>query len=220
MDLIIVGAGGMGREVFSWLSQEIKGKKNHIIKGFLDDNPQALGKLSYPVKVISGIEDYQPSSSESLVVAILDPTTKKRIVESLVHKGSNFYTLIHPSAIIGRNVSVGKGCVICPGCILTCDITLGDFVFINACSTIGHDTIIKDYTSVNGKVEITGNVNVGKECFFGVGAKVIPERLIGDGSRVGAGSIVIKNVPPGSTVFGNPAKSIWSSCSEEKVDPE
>lgn len=208
MDLIIVGAGGMGREVFSWLSHEIRGKKDLRIKGFLDDKSEALVGLSYPVKVVGSISDYQPSNNESLVVSILDPKIKKQIVESLAHKGANFYTLIHPSAIIGTNVSIGKGCVICPGCILTNDITIGDFVFINASSTIGHDSIIGEYTSVNGKVEITGNVEVGVECLFGVGAKVIPKRRIGNGATIGAGSVVIRNVPSGVTVFGNPAKSI------------
>jgi len=210
MDLIIAGAGGMGREVFSWLSHEIKEKKGLRIKGFLDDNPQALGKLPYPVKVIGGISNYQPKNSESVVISILKPKIKKQIVESLAHKGASFYTLIHPTAVIGTNVRIGKGCVICPNCILTNDITVGDFVFINASSTIGHDTIIGEYTSVNGKVEITGNVEVGIGCLFGVGAKVIPNRRIGDGATIGAGSVVIKNVPSGATVFGNPAKSIWS----------
>jgi len=209
MDLIIVGAGGMGREVFSWLSHEIRGKKDLVIKGFLDDNSQALGKLSYPVRILGGISDYQAKDSEGLVVAILDPKTKKDIVQSLAHKGSNFYTLIHPSAIVGTNVRIGKGCIICPNCILTNDITVGDFVFINASSTVGHDSIIGKYTSINGKVEIPGNVEVGVGCLFGVGAKVIPKRRIGDGATVGAGSVVIKNVPSGATVFGNPAKIIW-----------
>ena len=209
MDLIMVGAGGMGREVFSWLSHEIKGKKDLRIKGFLDDNPQALGKLPYPVKVIGSISDYQPNNNESLVVSILDPRIKKDIVESLVSKGANFfYTLIHPSAIIGTNVRIGKGCIICPNCILTNDITVDDFVFINTSSTVGHDSIIGEYTSINGKVEIPGNVEVGVGCLFGVGAKVIPKRRIGDGATVGAGSVVIRNVPSGITVFGNPAKKI------------
>ena len=198
----------MGREVFSWLSHEIKDKKDISIKGFLDDNPQALGKLSYPIRVIGGISDYHPKNSESLVVAILEPKIKKQIVESLVRKGANFYTLIHPSAIIGTNLSIGKGCVICPGCILTNDITIGDFVFINANSTVGHDTNIGDFTSINGKVEITGNVEVGVECLFGVGAKIIPKRRIGNGATIGAGSVVIRNVSSGVTVFGNPAKRI------------
>lgn len=208
MDLIIVGAGGMGRDVFTWLSQEIKNKKGFRIKGFLDDNPQILRTLSYPVKLIGSISDYQPKINESLILAILDPKIKKKIVESLMQKGANFYNLIYPSTVMGTNVRIGRGCIICPNCLLGNDLTIGNFVFINANSTIGHGGIIGDYTSINGSVDITGNVEVGHSCLFGVGAKVIPGRKIGNQATVGAGSIVIKNVPHNVTVFGNPAKII------------
>ena len=208
MDLIIVGAGGMGREVFSWLSQEIKGKKDVSMKGFIDDNPVALGDSKYPIKIITSIKEFVPKDNERLVLGILDPKIKRKVVESLMKKGAKFYTLIHPTAVIGTNVHVGKGVVMCPNCIVTNDVKLGDFVFINTSSTIGHDTVIGDFTSINGKVEITGNVIVGEECLFGVGAKVIPERRIGDRAVIGAGSVVIKNIPSNMTVFGNPAKNI------------
>jgi len=208
MDLIIVGAGGMGREAFSWLSQEIQENKDHKIVGFIDDNPNALGDLEYPVKVIGNIIDYMPKKSERYVLAILEPKTRKKIALLLLAKGAVFYTLVHPSVIIGANVEIGMGSVICPNCILTSDIDIGEFVFINTSSTVGHDAVIGDFTSINGKVEITGNVKVGEGCLFGVGAKVIPGRHIGDGATVGAGSVVIRNVPEGVTVFGNPAKRI------------
>jgi len=208
IELVIVGAGGMGREVFSWLSYEIKGKENIKIKGFLDDNPDALAGFHYPNKIIGKISEYEPLKNERVVLSILDPKTKRRIAEYLMTRGAEFYTLIHPTAIIGTNIKMGKGIIICPNCILTNDITIGDFVFINTNSTIGHDAIIGDYTSINGKVEITGRVKVGNGCLFGVGAKVIPGRVINDGAKIGAGSIVIRNVQRDVTVFGNPAKRI------------
>ena len=208
MDFIIVGAGGMGREVFSWLSQEIEGEKDVRIRGFIDDNLEALDDLKYPVKIIARIKEFVPKDNERLVLGILNPKIKRKVVEALLDKGGEFYTLIHPTAVIGTNVHVGKGVVICPNCIVTNDVKVGDFVFINTSSTVGHDTVIGDFTSINGKVEITGNVIVGKECLFGVGAKVIPKRQIGDRAIIGAGSVVIKNIPSNMTVFGNPAKNI------------
>ena len=208
MDFIIVGAGGMGREVYSWLSHTIKDKKGLSIKGFLDDNPQALGKLSYPVKVVGTISEYQPNENERFVLSILDPKIKKKIADSMIQKGAKFYTLVHPTAVLGTNISLGNGVIVCPNCILTNDIEVGDFVFVNTSSTIGHDSKIGEYTSINGKVEITGNSDVGAGCLFGVGAKVIPNRKIADGVTVGAGSVVIRNIRTERTVFGNPAKSI------------
>lgn len=208
MEIIIIGAGGMGREVFAWISQDLRNKKDYTIKGFIDDNPNALEGYSYPIDIIGTVEDYYPAENEILVIAVLNPKIKKRILKSLIEKGAEFYSLIHPSTIIGENVSIGQGTIICPNCILTCDISIGDFVFINTSSTIGHDTTIGNYTSINGKVEITGNVVVGEKCYFGVGAKVIPKRQIGNCATIGAGSVIVRNVPENVTVFGNPAKRI------------
>lgn len=208
MDLIIVGAGGLGREIFFWLSQEILTKGGYRIKGFIDSEPDRLGQRNYPAGVIGSIADYTPNETEELVLAIQDPKTKKVYVESLLDKGATFYSLVHPSAVIGYNVNFGDGCVVCPNCIFTNDITIGDFVFLNTNSTVGHDSTIGDYTSINGNVDITGEVKVGSGCLFGVGSKIIPGRRIGDGATIGAGSVVIRNVPPGVTVFGNPAKKI------------
>jgi len=205
MNFIIVGAGGMGREVFSWLTHTIT-NQNDKIKGFIDDNPEALGNLQYPIKIIGNIIDYRPASGETLVMSILNPKIRKKIVVSLMQKNANFHTLIHPSVTIGTNVKIGKGCILCPNCILTNDIAVGEFVFVNTDSTIGHDATIGSFTSINGKVEIAGNVKVGEGCLFGVGARVIPGRQIGDEATVGAGSVVIRNVPARVTVFGNPAK--------------
>jgi len=208
MDLTIIGAGGLGREVYSWLSQEINEKQDFKIKGFIDDNLCSLDKFDYPVKVIGRITDYCPKPDEELVLSILDPEVKKQIVTFLSKKGAKYHKLIHPTSILGTNIKIGKGCIICPGCILTNDIQIGDFVFLNTNSTIGHDTTIGEFTSINGKVEITGEVEVGSGCLFGVGAKVIPQKNIGDNAIIGAGSVVIRNVPSGITVFGNPAKKI------------
>lgn len=208
MDLIIVGAGGMGREIYTWLSQDIQGKPNCRIKGFIDDDLNALENYEYPVKIIGRISDYKPNPQEQFVLSILDPKIKKQIANLLLKKDARFYSLIHPTAIIGHNVTLGIGAIVCPYCILTNDIAIGDFVFMNTNSTVGHDSRIGDYTSINGKVEITGNSEVGSECIFGVGAKLIPGRKIANGATVGAGSVVIRNVNSAKTVFGNPAKSI------------
>lgn len=208
MDLIIVGAGGLGREIYSWVSQTIESKNEHTIKGFIDDNLQALMNLPYSVKVLDTISDYTPEINDSFILAIMNPETKKQISNQLIQKKASFFTFVHPTAIIGTNVTLGKGNIICPYCILTNDIVLGDFVFINTNSTIGHDSTIGHYTSINGKVEITGNSTIGERCLFGVGAVVIPGRRIDNRVTVGAGSVVIRNIKSDKTVFGNPAKYI------------
>ena len=214
MDLILVGAGSFGREVFTWLSQAIEGNSQYKIKGFIDNlaqNQIELDLREYPIPILGTINDYYPKSDEKLVISIFDPKLKKQSVELLLKRGSTFYKLIHPSAIIGHNVKVGDGCIICPNCILANDTNIGDYVSINTCSTVGHDTVVGNFTSINGCVQITGDVKVGSECFFGVGSVVINKRNIGDRAIVGAGSVVIRSIRPDITVFGNPAKIVKGS---------
>jgi len=205
---IIVGAGGLGREIYAWLTQDLAHRGVGEITGFIDDNQDVLKGFPYPVPLLGSINDYQPGFEDQLVVSLGDPVVRRDVVASLVGKGARFYSLVHPSAIVGQNVKLGTGSIICPNCILTSDISIGDFVFINTSSTIGHDVTIGDYTTVNGKVEITGKVTVGSGCSFGVGAKVIPGRRIGNGSVIGAGSVVIRHVKAGTSVFGNPARGL------------
>jgi sugar O-acyltransferase (sialic acid O-acetyltransferase NeuD family) len=207
MKIAIVGAGGAGREMYSWMMHANAHAKNYQVIGFIDDNKDALLDYDYPIKVMSSVQDYVPGD-ECLVVSIAAPATRQKIVYELKKKRAKFYTFIHPSVIIGANSKVGEGCVICPGVIISCDTELEEFVMLNTNSTIGHDSHIGQYTTVNGKVEITGNNQVGELVFFGVGARIIPSRKIGDRAIVGAGSVVIRNVKPDTTVFGNPAKAL------------
>jgi sugar O-acyltransferase (sialic acid O-acetyltransferase NeuD family) len=218
MKLIIVGAGGMGREVFSWLSQVIDSKPGYQIIGFIDDNQKALDNYSYPVKIIGDIENYKPNQDEALVLAIMDPLVKKKIAHSLLLKKAKFYTLIHPSVVLGYKVKIGQGSIIFPYCVITNDILIEDFVFVNTNSTIGHDVIIGEFTSINGKVEITGNVVVGEGCMFGVGSKVIPGKKIGCYAKIGAGSTIIDDVPDYTAVFGSPPKKIKPLIITPKID--
>ena len=131
MDLILVGAGTFGREVFTWLSQAIEGSSQHKIKGFIDNLPQnqiELDLRDFPIPILGTINDYQPKPDEKLVMAIFDPTLKKKCVKLLLKRGSKFHKLIHPSVIIGHNVKVGDGCIVCPNCILANDTNIGDYV--------------------------------------------------------------------------------------------
>lgn len=210
--LLVVGAGGFGREVYTWLSQTIKGDPRYKIAGFLDDNVaknlEELDKRHYQLKVVGTVRDYRPQENELLVMGIFDPAAKRKCVEQLRQRGAKFYTLVHPDTVIGHDVHIGEGCVICPYCVLANDSKIDDFVSLNINSSVGHDSDVGEFTSINGGVEITGEVSVGSGCFFGVGAVVINKCRIGEKTVVGAGSVVIRNVGSGITVFGNPAKTV------------
>lgn len=203
--LIIVGAGGFGREVYNWAKDHPENQSEWELAGFLDDNPEALQGYTYPLGVIGSVGDYQVSPEDLFVCAIGDPETKRKVVSQLLDRSAKFIQLVHPSSIIGENVSIGEGVVICPQVVLTCDITIGRFVGINCHSSVGHDAWIGDWTTVSGHCDLTGNTRVGESSFLGSGVSLLPSVQVGDGALVGAGSVVLSSVGPGRKVFGNPA---------------
>lgn len=211
MKLVIVGAGGFGREVYTWLLHTLGENSDYSIKGFIDNhlsNQNILSQKKYPIEIISSINDYSPRLEEKLVMSIADTIVRKKMVNLLLRRGAEFYTLIHPSTIIGKNVIIGQGSIICPNCILANDSKIGNFTIINTFSNIGHDTDIGDYNSILPMAGIMGNVKTNKGCTIGSGATIIPKTKIGMNAIVGAGSVVIRNVTSNTTVFGNPAKKI------------
>jgi sugar O-acyltransferase (sialic acid O-acetyltransferase NeuD family) len=204
-DVIIVGSGGLGRELFSWLYHS-KGNLNPI--AFISDDIESLKNYDYPIPIISTIKDYTPTKNVKLIMAIMDPKGKRKVAELLLNKGGQFVTYIHPSVIIGCNVSIGEGCVLTPYCIITADVQLGKFNFLNTNTTIGHDVKIGDYSSFNGKVEVSGWCQIGNEVLIGSRVIILPKKKITTGVIVGAGSVVVGNINKPITVFGNPAKRV------------
>lgn len=206
--ILIVGAGGFGREVLSWLKDWIRAREGWTVDGFLDDHSGALDCFTGLPSIRGPISSYQPQADEFLVCALGNPRVKLNVCNQLSQRGAEFLTLVHPTAVVGERVRIGRGTVICPLAVVTCDIELGEFVTLNAAATVGHDVVIGDGVTLSGHCDITGGVKVGKGAFFGSHASVIPGMTIGEFAVVGAGSTVVRNVKPGVTVFGIPAKQI------------
>lgn len=206
--LLIVGAGGFGRELFHWVQQHPDHGAKWRLGGFLDDRPGALDGFSRDPGIVGSIADYRPSPGDLLICGLGLPRSKKAVVDPLVARGAEFLTFVHPSAVVGGHVELGAGTVVCPGAVLTSDIRVGRFVTVNNCATIGHDAVVGDYTSLSCHADITGFCKVGEGVFFGSHGGMIPSTSVGDWALVGAGSMVIMAVPPGATVVGVPAKRI------------
>ena len=212
---VIMGAGGFGREVFAWLSHFIENgmcsraeDEQWEIAGFIDDDKKDLNCFGGFPKVLSKIDDFIPSDNVYVVCAIAAPRAKKVLTQKLIAKGAKFFTLVHPTAVIGPNVSIGRGSVICPFTVLSTDLNVGEFVTVNCGSTIGHDATVSDFCTLSPHSDVTGGVKLGEGVFLGSHAVVVPKVVIGDYAVVGASSVAIRKVAPGVTVFGVPAKRI------------
>jgi sugar O-acyltransferase (sialic acid O-acetyltransferase NeuD family) len=203
--LHIVGAGGFGRECHAWASQHPDCGKAWVIAGFLDDNAAAL-KPYGDFAPVSSLAGHRPAADNLYLCGIGMPGLKEKLITPLLAAGAQFLTFVHPQAMVGPRVKLGRGSVICPGAILSADISLGEFVLVNLNSTIGHDATLGDWTSLSAQCDITGHVKVADRVFMGSRATVIPGKKVGSGSIVGAGAVVVADVPPGVTVVGNPAR--------------
>lgn len=208
--LYIVGAGGFGREV-AWLVERINavtGEWN--IQGFLDDNSSIHGNIEGGYRILGGTDFLENISEEVWVICAVGTANIRKKIVSKLKKYDNirFATLFDPSVVISDRVNIGQGSIVCAGTILTVDIEIGQHVIINLDCTVGHDAKIADFVTVYPSVNISGNVIVDEGAELGTGTQIIQEKKIGNNTIVGAGSVVVKDLPDNCTAIGSPAKPI------------
>lgn len=206
--LLIIGARGYGREVYNWTMDCVAAGLDVVVKGFLDDNPDALsGFENYP-PIISSVENYNPDQDDVFLCALGDVKYRRMYADMIAAKGGQFISIVHPTASVSQNVSIGKGCVIGRFCAISCDVTIGDFVSISAHSVLGHDVHIGNYCHVGALSNLSGGVVLKDGVTLHPKVDIIPHILIESDAVVGTGSVVLRKVKAGVTVFGVPAKVI------------
>lgn len=206
-NIVIIGAGGFGREV-AWLIEEINKVSNEWnLLGFVDDNEEIQNTEINGYKVVGNLE-WLRKQKLNVVCAIGDPLVKKVVMEKLVDSNNSYPVLIHPSVIYSKQVVFGEGSIICAANIITTNIEIGKHVIINLDCTIGHDAKLGDYTTVLPSVNISGYVDTGQCVSIGTGTAVIQGVKIGENSIIGAGAVVVKDIPKNCTAVGAPAKPI------------
>ena len=206
-ELVIIGAGSYGREIYN-LALESQGYGDVFsIKGFIDNLYDEVGYENYP-PILGKVEDYSPQPDDVFVCAIMDVEVKRKYIDIVLEKGGNFINLIHKASRIWQNTTIGKGCIICDNVSISCDVTIGDFVTIQTMSVVGHDCEIGDYSHLNCFSFLGGKCKVGEMSTINTGAILLPGKKVGYHGLVGAGSVVLKSVKDGQTVFGYPANEI------------
>lgn len=208
-DLVIVGAGGFGREVADAVDAVNATAPTFRLLGFVDDAPsqedlERVDRLGSTL--LGGVADLEAMHQVEYVIGIGSGRLREAIDTRLSAAGLRPSILVHPSATVGADAYLGAGTVICAGARITTNVSLGRHVHVNLGSTIGHDTDLADYVTVNPLVAVSGNVVIGTQTMLGPHSSILQGLRIGARATVGAAACVVKDVPDDTLVKGVPAR--------------
>jgi sugar O-acyltransferase (sialic acid O-acetyltransferase NeuD family) len=212
-DIVIVGAGGHGREVLDIVTAVNEASTNGprwSVLGFVDDRPTSaniarvnqLGvQLLGPTTVL-----HEVHGDTRYVIGVGCPRVRAHLGRSIDSSGLRAAQLIHPTATVGSNTVLGDGVVMFAGARVTTNVVFGRHVHLNQNTTVGHDSVIADYVSVNPLAAVSGDCRLESGVLIGTNASILQGLTVHVDATVGAGACVVRDVPPRSVVVGVPAR--------------
>lgn len=208
--VLIVGAGGFGRETAALLNA-LRAKGEFEAAGFADDSEELQGRTIVGLPVLGPVDVAGELDEHGVVVTVGNPRSfdvKRSIVGRLGLDRSRYVTLVHPTASIGSQVAMGEGTVVLAGCVATQGVTIGRHVAMMPNVVLTHDDEVGDFAILGAGARLGGGVKVGEGAYVGSGVSVRESILIGSGAMVGMGAVVVNDVPPGETWVGVPARPL------------
>ena len=210
--LVVVGAGGHGREVLDVVAalaaaaEAVGDPPPYEVLGLVADDPPDAGVLARRGATFLGPVERLAELGADHVLAVGDPGARRRLEERVAAWGSAPAVLVHPRATLGADVELEPGVVVAAGAHLTTNVRLGRHVQVNVGAVVSHDVRVGAHATLSPGVLLNGAVTVGPGALLGSGAVVLPGRTVGEGAVVGAGAVVVRDVPPGVTAVGVPAR--------------
>jgi sugar O-acyltransferase (sialic acid O-acetyltransferase NeuD family) len=202
-DALIISAGGFGRTVCNLMQNDVGHGIDWRVVGFLDSRSElAAGS---PLPIVGDPMTWRCTDNQEFLCALGEPALRRRFAAPLLAQGAVFMSLrtgLHKAL----GVTMGAGCLFEPEVRMGVDTHMGDFVFIQSTTVIGYEVKIGSYSTIGSFVFVGGRAEIGSDVIIHPHATILPGVKIGDGAIIGASAVVIKDVPPGATMIGNPAK--------------
>jgi acetyltransferase EpsM len=207
MDKIVIwGASGHAKVV----ADIIRLRGEYQIFGFIDSiDPSRRNTEFYKSIILGGeeqLERLKDAGISRLVLGFGDGDARLKLADLIKSRGFQLLSAIHPGAIISSNVIISPGTVVAAGAIINSDSLIGENVIINTSSSVDHECVISDGAHICPGVHLGGRVRIGTGTWVGIGACVSDHVSIGNRSIIGAGSVVVRDLPHGIVAYGNPAR--------------
>lgn len=211
MRVVVYGAGGQARDTV-WLLEELtRSGRRFDVAGFVVSDLARLGPHDSPVLGDETWLDEHVDQLDGVVLGIGSPGPRARVAARLIerHPSLAWPNLVHPSAQMDwDSTTLGRGIMIAAGVVGTVNVRIDDFALLNPSVTLGHEGRVGEACVMNHASGISGGTVLEPEVLVGTGARVLQYLRVGRGARVGAGAVVTRDVPPGQTVVGVPARSL------------
>jgi sugar O-acyltransferase (sialic acid O-acetyltransferase NeuD family) len=207
-DLVIIGAGGHGRELLDIVEAINGNEPTWRFLGFLDDGVVRSALVDARATTVLGRTDRLGDLRCAYTLGVGHPGVRQQVDRTAEAAGGRVVTLIHPAANVGAANRIGPGCVLAAGATVTTNVTLGRSVHLNVGASVSHDCVVGDYAILAPGARLAGGVTLGAGVDVGIGAVVRPGMTIGEGAVVGAGAAVVANVEAGAVVAGVPARRL------------
>lgn len=211
MNVAIIGAGGLGREIKYLIDDinKVSSSKLNLL-GYYDDFVPKGKVVINDLPCLGTINDLTNQKNNlGIVFGLGDPIIKNKILNEISSNLTlSFPNLIHPNAKLEDDLELGIGNIITYGCFVSCSVHIGDFNFFNTYCAVGHDTIIGNKNVFMPRVQISGDVVIGNSNYWGMGSSIVQGREVGDDNKINGYTFMTKSISSKRVYFGVPGKKI------------
>jgi sugar O-acyltransferase (sialic acid O-acetyltransferase NeuD family) len=205
LTVAVLGAGGHAKVVVATLQAA-----GFTAAAIFDDDAAKQGSALLGVEVRGTLAEFASSSYRRAVIAIGNNATRMRLAEALQNQlpDVEWITIVHPQTCVHQSVKLGAGTVVFAGAVIQPDAVIGTHAIINTGATVDHDCFIGDFVHIAPGSHLAGDVRIERGTFIGIGAAVIPGRSVGQWATIGAGAVVVKDIPAHAMAVGVPASCL------------